>query len=133
MKDGTLKDSFKGSKFTVIHCKGAVDSYYEALKSVDTRKHDRFTRAMIIQIKKLANGGRMSKENFPQEADLPKKVGQQHTKKFNALKRLPLRGYCWLSEKYENTYYISHYVHKAKGKLDKRDTAKVRNNWKKIE
>ncbi|NOX67160.1 MAG: hypothetical protein GXO85_15520 [Chlorobi bacterium] len=75
----------------------------------------------------------MSKENFPQEGDLPKRVGQQAAKKFNALKRLPVRGYCWFSEMYPNTYFISHYVYKNYAKLKSKDTAKVGDNWGRIE
>ena len=127
------KDRFKGPRFTVIHCKGALDSFSKALKSVDTRKHKSFTRGMIMQIQRLADGHQMTKENFPQEGDLPKRTGQQKTKKFNAFKRKPIRGYCWLSEQNENTYYISHYVYKNYNDLKDRDTKRVGANWSRIE
>jgi len=86
-----------------------------------------------MQIQRLADGSRMSKENFPQEGELPKLAGQQKSKKFNALKRIPIRGYCWLSEKHPNTYFISHYVFKDYDKLKEKDTKKVRDNWNRIE
>ena len=54
-------------------------------------------------------------------------------KKFRALKRIPIRGYCWLSETHKNTYFISHYVAKKKNKLDQSDTDKVQANWRRIE
>jgi hypothetical protein len=75
----------------------------------------------------------MSKENFPQEGDLPKKAGQQKAKKFNALKRIPLRGYCWLSDRHDKTYFISHYVYKNYDALKGSDTNIVGKNWKRIE
>jgi len=127
------KDSYKGTKYTVIHCEGALDSYNTAINSVDRRRHKSFTRQMIIQIERLANGGRMTNENFPQEGDLPKRKGQHHIKKFRALKRIPIRGYCWLSEQHKDTYYISHYVHKDYDKLKDSDIKKVGKNWSRIE
>ncbi len=89
---------------------------------------------MILQIQRLADGERMSKENFPQEGELPKsKNNPNKTKKFNALKRIPIRGYCWLSEKHHDTYFISHYIYKDYDKLKERDTEIVGRNWKRIE
>lgn len=133
MSDDNLKNEYKGSKFTIVHCEGAIESYEEALNSVDARKRKSFTRAMILQIKRLADGHRMSRKNFPQEGDLPKKKGRQNAKKFNALKRIPLRGYCWLSELHVNTYFISHYVYKDYDKLKESDTKRVGKNWVRIE
>ena len=133
MKDDKPKDSYQGSKFTVIHCEGALESYVDALNSVNARRHKSFTRGIIQQIKRLADGHRMSKENFPQEGDLPKRKGQQKAKKFNALKRIPIRGYCWLSERFENTYFISHYVYKDYDDLKKSDTKRVGDNWRRVE
>lgn len=92
MSSEKLKDRYKGVKFTVIHCDGALESYMEALDSVDARKRKSFTRGVMQQIERLAGGHRMSKENFPQEGALPKRKGQQKAKKFNALKRIPIRG-----------------------------------------
>lgn len=75
----------------------------------------------------------MSKENFPQEGVLPKQKNQSIAKKFNALKRIPIRGYCWLSGIHSNTYFISHYVYKNYDKLKEKDTAIVGKNWIRIE
>ena len=133
MKEGEFRNSYKGSKFIVIHCKGALGSYEAALSKVDRRKHKSFTRGLILQIEKLANGHRMSKENFPKEGELPKRKGQQNTNKFNALKRIPIRGYCWLSEQHENTYFISHYIYKDHDKLKDSDVERVGANWRRIE
>lgn len=132
MKDDNLRDSYKGEKFTIIHCKGALDSYRLALGSVEARKHKSFTRGIIMQVERLAAGHRMSKQNFPQEGYLPKRKGHK-AKKFNALKRIPIRGYCWLSEQHKNTYFISHYVLKDYDKLKQSDTNKVAANWSRIE
>jgi len=133
VKKDKPKSSYKGSKFTIVHCKGALDSYIEALNSVNANRHKSFTRGIIQQINRLADGHRMTKANFPQEGDLPKKKGQKKAKKFNALKRIPIRGYCWLSEKHKDTYFISHYVFKDYDKLKDSDTSQVGSNWRRIE
>lgn len=75
----------------------------------------------------------MSNEHFASEGNLPKQPNQSITKKFKALKRLPVRGYCWLSDRKKDTYYISHYVHKDYNKLKKQDIDTVGKNWKRIE
>jgi len=117
----------------VIHCEGALESYVAALNSVDARRRKSFTRRVMQQIERLADGERMSRENFPQEGDLPKRKGQRRAKKFNALKRIPIRGYCWLSGRHKNTYFISHYVYKDYDDLRESDTKKVGANWRRIE
>ena len=133
MANNELKNSFNGKRFKVIHCKWAVDSFEKALVHVDSKKNKSFRRGLVLQIQRLADGERMSKENFPQEGNLPKTKGQSKAKKFNALKRIPIRGYCWLSDKHPNTYFISHYVYKDFGKLKEKDTSIVGKNWTRIE
>ena len=86
---------------------------------------------MILQIQRLADGGRMSGENFVKEGKLPSQNGK--SKHFYALKRIPIRGYCWLSEKHPNTYFISHYMFKKAQKLKERDITIVSGNWRRIE
>jgi len=121
-----LNNKYKGSRFTVEHCDGAIKSFEEALVSVTPHnKKNSVKRAIIQLIARLADGKPMSKENFPQEGNLPKSSG-----KFNAFKKLPIRAYCWLSKKHPNTYFISHYTYKDKQKLDKRDTDRVHANWR---
>lgn len=124
---------FTGKRFTIVHCNGAYKSFSDSLASLPANKAKSLKRQMVLQITKLANGDRMSKENFPQEGLLPSLKGQHKKKKFNALKRLPIRGYCWLSDKYENTYFISHYIHKKTDKLKDKDVQIVGNNWTRIE
>jgi len=133
VKEDELNDRYTGTKFTVIHCKGAIDSYRAALKKVDARQQKKFTTAIILQIQRLADGGRMTKENFPQEGYLPKRKGQHNAKKFNALKRIPIRGYCWLSQWHKDTYFISHYIYKKRNKLNESDTNRIGTNWSRIE
>ncbi len=124
-----LNNKHKGSKFTVEHCHGAIESFEEALISVTPHnKKNSIKRAIIQLIERLAEGKPMSSENFPQEGNLPKSSG-----KFHAFKKLPIRAYCWLSKKHPNTYFISHYIYKDKQKLDKRDTDKVHANWREKE
>ena len=133
MKDDIPKESYTGTRYKVVHCEGALKSYEAAVNRVERRKHKKFTRAIIMQIERLANGERMTKENFPQEGNLPKSKGKNKSKKFHALKRIPIRGYCWLSDKHKDTYFISHYVYKDYANLKDSDTKKVKANWLKVE
>ena len=128
-----LKNRYQGVKYTVVHCKGALKSYKKALNSVDARKKKKFTRQIILQIKRLADGKTMSRENFPREGILPKRVGQHTAKNFYALKRIPIRGYCWKSDSVVSTYFISHYINKNYDNLKDSETEKVCSNWKRIE
>ncbi len=121
-----LSKKHVGTRFTVEHCDGAIESFEDALLSVTPHaKKASITRAIRQLIVRLSDGHPMSKENFPTEGDLPKSSG-----KFHAFKKVPIRAYCWLSKKYPNTYFISHYTYKDKQKLDERDTEKVRRNWR---
>lgn len=121
-----LKTEYKGTTFKVIHCEGALDSFRKALASVTPHnKKKSLTNALIQLIDRLANGRRMSRDNFPQEGNLPYSKG-----KFHAFKKIPIRAYCWLSTKYPNTYFISHYTYKKKQKLDNKDIDKVHANWR---
>ncbi|WP_444925430.1 hypothetical protein ACJJI4_12990 [Microbulbifer sp. TRSA002] len=129
----SIEESYNGRRFKVIHCSGAIQSFKAALAHLPKAKAKSFERAMILQIKRLANGERMSKENFRQEGELPSKTGHKISKKFYALKRIPIRGYCWLSEKYPQTYFISHYVYKDYKKLKASDTKIVGDKWKEKE
>jgi len=133
VSDDELAKNYQGTVFKIVHCNGAIESYKKALDSVPKHRHAAFTRGLIQQIKRLANGERMSKENFPAEGELPNRKGQHVSKKFYAFKRIPLRGYCWLSESHNRTYYISHYIYKNHKKLKEVDTKTVGNNWRRIE
>lgn len=72
----------------------------------------------------------MSSDTFAPEGNLPNRSTH---KKFYALRRLPVRGYCWESTNTKNTYFISHYVNKTWQKLRDQDTNKVHSNWHRIE
>lgn len=131
--DNEFKDEITGSAFRVVHCEGARESFEQALKRVEARKHGSFRRGMVQQIQRLADGHRMSGENFPIEGELPKKLNGESAGHFRALKRIPVRGYCWRSECCENTWFISHYVYKDYQKLKARDTERLGKNWIRIE
>lgn len=120
-----IKD-YEGSKYNIIHCDGAIDSFNEVVKE-HQNKCDQYTAQMIALIKRLGDGHRMSNENFPKEGELP------DGSYFRALKKIPIRAYIWLSKKTPNTYYVSHYIYKKCQKLKKSDTKKVCDNWKKME
>jgi hypothetical protein len=122
---------YQGSTFKVLHCEGALKSYLSSLQSMKANKSRSFTRRLMQQIERLANGERMSRENFPQEGSLPALAGKG--KKFNAFKKIPIRGYCWKSKLHPDTYFISHYIYKDSNKLKEKDTELVGRNWKRIE
>ncbi len=124
--------SFCGRVFKIVHCAGALESFYKALNSVDVKKAKSLTKQMKTQVEKLGDSGRLSTENFPDEGELPSKPGGTK-RKFKALKRIPIRGYCWRSETHENTIFISHYINKRTQKLKQKDTKIIGNNWTRIE
>jgi hypothetical protein len=126
-----IERKYQGKKFTIIHCRGAIDSYNSALIGVEARKRASYTRTLISQINRLAAGDKQSANSFPFESEFSSSSGLKI--KFRCLKRIPLRGYCWLSNKNKNTYYISHYVFKDYQKLNPKDTKKVKINWIRIE
>ncbi len=113
-----------GNTSRVVHCRGAIKSYQKAIQSVNPKKRKgSLTNTLAVQIERLANGGQMSRENFPREAQLPDK---SH---FYAMKKIPIRGYCF---KVGDTWYVSHYIHKNFDDLADGDTEKVKNNWRRI-
>ena len=118
----------------MIHCDGALDSFQDALKRVSpSGKQKSLRNQMIAQIQRLADGDEMSQQHFRREGQLPNLMGQHGTNYFYALKRIPIRGYCWKSSKLKNTYFISHYIFKNFNDLHSSDTEIVINNWRKIE
>lgn len=119
--------NYKGSKYHIIHCEGAVESFNHTIAKHPKNKRTLYEAQMTAILKRLGDGGMMSNENFPQEGELPDK---SH---FRALKKIPIRAYIWLSKNTPNTYYISHYIYKDFDKLKKSDIDKVCNNWRKIE
>lgn len=130
----TLKRDYHGNRNLVRHCRKAVDSYTKASMSLAPhKKKRRITLQLINQLERLAHGEEMSKETFRREAKLPGRVGRQEDRYFYALKRIPIRGYCWESERLDNTYFISHYIYKDFDNLDDRDTERLKNNWRRIE
>jgi len=121
-----------GSSLNVVHCLGAWDSFAEALRSVQVSKHNSTKNQLDLLVKRLANGERLSKDSFPPEGPLPSNAGKP-AKQFYAFKKIPIRAYGWYSDRFERTFFISHYIYKSKGKLSKKDTTKVQANWKRIE
>lgn len=126
--------SFQGERFLVMHCEGALESLDEAMRHITpSKKVQSLRRNLDMQIARLASGDRMSGENFRTEGNLPKRPGQTSAKKFYALKKIPIRGYCWFSERHPGTIYISHYIYKDFDDLQAEDIDKVGRNWMKVE
>lgn len=122
-----LKASYSDSDANLIHCDEALQSWENALASVKPHERKGFVRKIEHQINRLLSGQRMSEENFPREGKLP------DGSYFHALKKIPIRGYCWLSSSRRGTYFMSHYVYKDYQKLKEKDTDKVCFNWTRIE
>ncbi|WP_218834784.1 hypothetical protein, partial [Enterobacter hormaechei] len=121
-----------GSMLRVVHCEGAWDTFIEALNSVSASKRDSVKTQMDLLVKRLSDGGRLSKDSFPPEGPLPCRPGRP-AKQFYAFKKIPIRAYGWFSERYEKTFFISHYIYKNRDKLAQKDTTKVQGNWTRIE
>jgi hypothetical protein len=126
-----MEAEIKGSKFTIVHCRNAVDSWSESISHLQKAKAKSMLRQMTLQLCRLADGQRMSKENCPQEGSLPPVNGNKSS--FYAMKRIPIRGYFWHSQAKELTIFVSHYIYKDHGKLRQKDTDRVCNNWRRVE
>lgn len=128
-----LKAVFKGECHTVVHCNGALKSLAVALKSVTpTKKQASMMASIQVQIERLSSGKRSADLSVRKEGMLPSYNGRP-AKHFWAIKRIPIRGYYWESERVDMTYFISHYIYKDFDDLHGSDVTKVCNNWDRIE
>lgn len=129
MGNELLESAYVGKALTVTHCNGAIESFDKCVATLNSKTVDLLRRKLIIQINRLADGGRLPREQFPPEGSLP------NGKNFWALKhtRVQLRGYTWISIRVKKTYFISHYIYKKAEQLAASDVVKVCNNWKRIE
>lgn len=125
-------DTIVGSMLRIVHCLDAWNSFNQALESIPANRRDSTKARMDAMVQRLANGGRLSKDSFPPEGPLPSRAGKP-AKQFYAFKKIPIRAYGWYSERYEKTFFISHYIYKNKDKLAAKDTTKVQGNWTRIE
>lgn len=124
---------FKGECHTVVHCNGALKSLTSSLKSVTpANKQSSMMASIQVQIERLASGKRSADLSVRKEGMLPSYNGKP-AKNFWAIKRIPIRGYFWESERVDMTYFISHYIYKDFDALHDSDVTKVRNNWDRIE
>ncbi|WP_241569167.1 hypothetical protein [Rosenbergiella collisarenosi] len=126
------KDSFKGSTYTVTHCKNAKKSLAEALLSVKADKRSKMLNSINLQLQRLADGKRSPDISSRMEGQLPSYQGKPK-KNFCAIKKNPVRCYYWESERFEMTYFVSHYIKKDFDKLSANDSERVCNNWDRIE
>lgn len=90
---------------------------------------------MNSQSRDEVQGGGQCIESFTAWAPgkLPNNANGEGSGHFHALKRIPIRGYCWRSERHENTWFVSHYVFKNYQKLKAKDTDRLGKNWTRIE
>lgn len=128
-----MKNSFQGDCYRVVHCIGALKTLGEALEKVTPVKRRKSMMISIqLQIERLASGKRSSDLCVRKEGLLPPFNGKP-AKNFWAIKKIPIRGYYWESERHDMTIFISHYIYKNFNKLDDSDIHKVKNNWERIE
>jgi hypothetical protein len=128
-----LDSIFEGECHTVIHCKGALKSLAVAIESVSpTKKQKRMIISLRLQIERLSSGKRTPDLSVRKEGLLPSYEGKP-AKNFWAIKKIPIRGYYWESERVFMTYFISHYIYKDFDELQDSDVTKVCNNWDRIE
>lgn len=119
--------------FTVIHCKGAISSLKVAIKSVTpANKQKKMLMSLRLQIERLSACKRSAEPSVRKEGELPSYNGKPK-KNFWAIKKIPIRGYYWESERVNKTFFISHYIFKNFDDLHDSDTQKVCNNWDRIE
>lgn len=88
--------------------------------------------SLQVQIERLSSGKRSADLSVRKEGSLPSYNGKP-AKNFWAIKRIPIRGYYWESERMFMTYFISHYIYKDFDDLHDSDVTKVCNNWDRIE
>jgi len=128
-----VKGTFKGECHVVVHCHGALKSLTAAIKSISPAKRQRsMVISLQLQIERLASGKRTPDLSVRKEGLLPSHDGKPG-KNFWAIKKIPIRGYYWESERVFMTYYISHYIYKDFDQLHDSDVEKVCNNWDRIE
>lgn len=128
-----VKSTFKGECHTVTHCVAAMKSLSEAIKSVSpAKKQKSMMISLQLQIERLSSGKRTPDLSVRKEGLLPSYDGKPR-KNFWAIKKIPIRGYYWESERIFMTYFISHYIYKDFDDLQDSDIQKVCNNWDRIE
>lgn len=120
-----------GSRRLVIkECLDAQKTLEQALQSVPKGQRAKYIRQLDLLKERLANGERLSNENFPKEAVIPTSSNSQY---FYAFKKIPIRAYCWFSKIRPRTVFISHYSYKDQKKLRQADIDIVGNNFYRIE
>lgn len=114
----------QGLKRRIIHAPGAFDSWKIASARLPERRSTEIEGFLIALFDDWIKGSRLHSSWAEPEGDLSK------TKKFFAIKRIPIRAYFWYSDVYKDTIVISHYVCKKWQKLRSKDTKQVKLNWK---
>lgn len=128
-----VQSVYRGECHTVTHCKGALESLAVAIKSVSPAKKQRSMLISIqLQIERLSSGKRTPDLSVRKEGMLPSYNGKP-AKNFWAIKKIPIRGYYWESERMFMTYFVSHYIYKDFDDLQGSDVKRVCNNWDRIE
>jgi len=114
----------RGSKRRVIHSPGALDSWEKVAAQLPDRKATEIEGFLIGLFDAWVGNSRLHTRWAEPEGNLSK------TKKFFAIKRIPIRAYFWYSDVHKDTIVISHYVYKKWQKLKAKDIKQVKLNWK---
>lgn len=122
-----------GTKLKIVFCDGAMESFNKELLRVPKAKRLKIQATMRAQFKRLADGHLFSRDTLRKEGPLPRTVGSSSPRNFYALKKIPMRAYCWKSDKHAGTWFVSHFKYKDQTKLNSKDTAIVSSNWRRIE
>jgi len=122
-----------GTRWTIVHCKGALESLELALRTLKADKQRSMINGLKNQLERHANGHPMAEKSFENEGLLPPLNKGKKARHFKAYKRLPIRAYCWQSPGTRDTWFISHYITKRRTKLTSADTTRVGDNYTRIE
>ena len=104
MKERSIQDftDKQGLKRRVIHAPGALDSWVKESAKLTERKATEIEGFLITLFDAWNDNSRLNSRWAEPEGNLSK------SKKFFAIKRIPIRAYFWYSDVYKNTIVISH-------------------------
>jgi hypothetical protein len=108
-------------------CEGAEESFRLALDraSSGNRKRKLILRKRVDSyIARICSQKRLAKSSFCKEGELP--GGGD----FYAIKKIPIRLYCWFGKNQKGTLFISHAIYKDQNKLSPADVDRVAKSFR---
>ncbi|MDZ7825666.1 MAG: hypothetical protein U5R48_06225 [Gammaproteobacteria bacterium] len=110
------------ARVQVRWCDGAEETFNEALDkacSGNPKRIQTFRDRVARYIERLETGQQLSAANFPHEGYLP------NGHPFYAIKKIPIRLYCWFSRTKPGVLFISHAYYKKQQKRPPDQAAQV--------